>query len=558
MLKDIYKIAVPYFAKEAKIKAFSMLMLVLIFELIFIYLGVQLNTWNINFYNALQEVSLPAFKTSIKDWTILVSIIIIVFIIKTFLNLWIQLEWRYWLTKYCLDRWTKHRTFYGLKVLGNETDNPDQRISDDVYSFVSNVMGLGVGLLSATVSIVTYIRILKDTSGSTIINFFGHSIVIESYMVWIAIFYSLVSTLVMHYIGQPLVKLLFEQEKLQANFRYGMMRIREYSEAIAFYDAAGFEKHSLLEKFRFIIINSKLRIRMSLYLSTFLNFYSNIANIVPILIVSPRYFAQEIKLGDVMQISGAFGRLNDALSWIIDSYTAIASLRATTIRLATFLESIEEWESYDANKRMKIQHSQDILLENLIIFLPSGQKLLQIKGQLELTEKHYIICGPSGAGKSTLLRTLAGLWPWAEGKIAISENIAFVPQHSYMPDGTLLQAIQYPMVNIYDLEVIGELLEKANLGHLHDKLHVVDEWNRILSGGEKQRICLLRAILQKPDLLIMDEAFSALDSKNVARMYQLMKEYLPNTVILAVSHGHDETTIYWKKIVVENGVVIVV
>ncbi len=555
MLYNAWKVAKPYFTGQSKYAALGMLLVIITFELLFIYINVQYNSWSNRFYNALQELSYEAFSTCIKEWLVLVTLMILVFLIKTFTNMWMQLHWRYWLTHNYLERWTEGRTFYGLKVMGYESDNPDQRISEDILSFVSYFNTLSIGLVSAAVSLITFTVILWRISGDINFTVLGHEVHVAGYMVWIALIYTLISTVMMHLIGKPLVKLLFEQEHLQANFRYGMMRLREHAEAIAFYNAAKFERFSLLERFKEVVRNTKQRIKLGLSLSIFTNIYNNISIIMPIIIVSPRYFAKEIKLGDVMQVSDAFGSLNSALSWIISSYTAIAAFQAVTWRLHTFVSSMEQWDKEQANSKVLFVQEKGPILhwQQLEVRLPMGQILLKLDAPFNSKALRYLIIGPSGSGKSTLIRVIAGIWPFAEGTIHAPNEVAFIPQNSYMPYGTLLQAIQYPQTLAPSQSQIEALLEKADLSHLIARLYDVDEWGRVLSGGEKQRIAFLRGVLQAPKMLVLDEAFSALDEENVGRMHHIIDTYLSDTLILSVSHNYDEHTNTWPRLRVEGG-----
>ncbi|MBS0236477.1 MAG: ABC transporter ATP-binding protein/permease [Proteobacteria bacterium] len=557
MLRNAWRVARPYFVGEMKYAALGMLAVIISFELVYIYLNVLLNTWNNKFYNSLQELDLNAFTSAIKEWIVLVAMLITVFLIKTFTNMWMALHWRYWLTRNYLKRWTEHRTFYGLKITGYESDNPDQRISEDILSFVEYFLGLGIGLMSAIVSLVTFTMILWNISGDIDLEIFGVQVHVVGYMFWVALIYAFISTLIMHFIGRPLVGLLFDKEMLQANFRYGMMRLREYAESIAFYDAGKAENIGLLERFREVVVNTKKRIRMSLSLSIFINIYNNIANIMPIIIVAPRYFAKEIRLGDVMQISSAFSQVNGAVSWFIDSYVTIAAFGAVTKRLATFVDAMDQWQAeyQDGELRIAYWNVRGITWDRLKIYLPDGRQLLSAAEPFSSLQRNYKIIGPSGAGKSTFLRTVAGIWPFANGQLKVPERISFIPQNTYMPYGTLEHAIHYPQSSNVETDFVKQLLAEADLEHLIPNMDRVDEWNRVLSGGEKQKISLFRAILQRPEVLIIDEGLNALDRKSLKLMHQLLSRYLADTIIFMTSHHEDEAIQSWPVISIENGII---
>ncbi len=548
--KDIWKIARPFFTGEKKYYAIAMLCGIFALELGFIYLLVVLNYWYNDFYNALQDYNYPAFIFNIKKWLWLVGLLIVTFMSKFFLNLWLGLQWRIWMTHVYVQRWMDHNSFYGIKVLGDETDNPDQRISQDIDSFISSFLSLSIGLLSNIITIISFIGILWELSGE--LNFFigDNHVTVHGYMVWIALLYTAISTYITHKIGNPLSSLLFHQERVEADFRYALVRLRENAESIAFFRAASFEVRKFYDMFIPIIQNMIAIIKRRMGLSTFMNFYSNFANILPVILVAPRYFRHEIKFGGVMQTATAFGKVQDAMSWVINAYVEIANFRAVTNRLTGFINAIESWE-----KACDIQHNLTIDLDqekigwdDLEVRLPDGSLLFNSQHVRLKPGVSYIIEGASGIGKSTLLRTLAGIWPFATGTLSLPKymHIAYVPQKAYMPLGDLYEVLQYPVLEHPEHELVVELLQAFCLEGLIPRLNEVQEWSRTLSGGEQQKISFIRLVLSKPNVIFLDEATNALDSDNAQNAYRQLRKYLPDAILVSVSHGkgvkalHDE------------------
>jgi putative ATP-binding cassette transporter len=540
-IREVWKIAKEFFIGDKKIYAWMLLLSVIIFELLYIYILVKLNFWNNKFYNTIQDLNYPAFSSALKEFAVIVFFAIMTFVIKTFLNLWTQLEWRVWMTQRYLKRWTENYSYYGLKVLGHESDNPDQRISEDIRGFITDFMTLSIGFLSAVVTLLTFVGILWNLSGVLEFKIFEYEIRIYGYLVWIAIVYTFISTYIIHIIGKPLSSLLFKQEQVEADMRFSLVRLRENAESIAFFNAGQSENLTFLDRFTNIVDNTKKIIKTRLYLTFFINFYLNIGNIFPIVVVAPRFFRKEIKFGDMMQTVGAFRNVQESLSWVIDSYTTIANFKAETLRLAGFRTSLEEWErAHGRSHNIEINHSDYLGWKNLVIFLPNGEKIIKSKEFKFHKDNNYIIRGESGVGKSTFIRTIAGLWPFCKGiiNLPIGQNI--------------IDAIRYPSIGEIDNNFVKQLLFELNLSYLTTRLKDINEWSRVLSGGEQQRIAIIRVILQKPEILFLDEATSAIDSDNESNVYKIIKKYLPATIIISVGHNSSLSKFHNKQLIIEN------
>jgi putative ATP-binding cassette transporter len=555
-ISDTFKIAGCFFKGEKRKYAFTFLAGVIAFELFYIYMMVTLNYWYNDFYNSIQELDNAGFYRQIKLFLLILIIVVFVFIAKLFLKLWLQLNWRIWMTDNYLTKWLDNNRFYLMKVTGYETDNPDQRISDDIGNFIDYFLTLTIGFFTEVVTLISFAGILYTLSGITSFHVFGYEVRIYGYLFWIALLYAFCSTFIMHSIGHPLSKLFFTQEKVEADFRYGLIRLRENSEAIAFYDATAFEYNNFKQLFKNIVNNTKQIIRKNIELNTFLNFQVNIANILPIIISTPRFFKNEIKFGGLVQIGSAFRQVHDSLSWVITAYTSISSLRAVVSRLKELKAAMEKMEQLKGSNyglyHKKSLH-QRVEITNLSIFLPNKQKLVDVKDTVFEEKKRYWLVGESGSGKTTLVRTLANLWPFADGIVSVPYSTMFISQKAYMPITSLARAISYPQDNDAYKGDISNILKEFNLEHLIARLDEVDDWARVLSGGEQQRIALIRAILKQPSCLVLDEAMSAMDKENRLLSYWLLDKHLANTTIILVSHNTDKEiqnyqTIELKKI----------
>jgi putative ATP-binding cassette transporter len=547
-LKGAWLITKDYFWKSENWKSgLSMFFGLILFELLYVYILVLFNEWNVGFFNSLQNLDEIQFFKSSRDWFIYVAILIIVFMSKLLLNLWLQLRWRVWMTNKYLEQWLKNKTFYGTKIISKESDNPDQRIADDIKSFTNYSLSLTIGLLGAVVTFISFIGILWSLSGSIKLNIFGHELIINGYLVWVALVYNIISTWLLHTFAKKLAYLNFEQEKREANFRFSLMRIREYADSIALYDSSKFEVNHLKITFSSIIENTIAIIKTLLSINLFRNFYNNAANFFPLVLIAPRLFAKEIQLGEMMQAASAFGRVQDSLSWIIDSYTSIADYRAVTARLTGFIESIDAWEKYNESKKIEFTTGKDIVLDGLQIMLPNNQSLYSIDNTFN---NSTLITGISGVGKSTLMRTIAGIWPFAKGKVQMpNAKIMFVAQRSYMPQGTLLDILSYPQSINIDRNEIIQLLKDTKLEKLIDQLDTISEWTRVLSGGEQQKVAFIRVLLAKPEIIFLDEATSAMDNENEKLMYSLLNKYLAKSQIISI--GHRDTLKKYHKDIVE-------
>ncbi len=553
-LKDAWRLAVPYYKSEEKWRARGLLLVIIAMNLSLVGMSVVFSYWHREFYNALQNKDWSSFIQLLFTWRSkdggvmpgfvgLAVVYILIAIHRTYLNQLLQIRWRTWMTGRFLDEWLADRAYYRISLAtahagehgATGTDNPDQRIADDLQGFVQSTLSLGLGLLSNVVSLFSFVGILWGLSGAMTV--FGVSI--PGYMVWVALAYAILGTWLTHLVGRPLVGLNFRQQRVEADFRYALVRLRENMEGIALYGGEGEEKGSLLHRFGAVIGNFRAIMIRTKYLNSLIAGYGQVASVFPIVVAAPRYFAGQMQLGELMQTAGAFSRVQDAMSWFVDAYSSLASWRATTERLVSFHRSIVLARA-QGGQGMRVAGSPDgvIALQDVTLELPNGTELLR-DTDLTLRPGHsVVVSGRSGIGKSTLFRAIAGIWPFGRGRVLRPEGkCLFLPQRPYIPLGSLRHAVSYPgSVEAYSRDEVAEALEAVGLPKLVSQMDVDQPWAQLLSGGEQQRLAMARALLARPDWLFLDEATASLDPEGEAEMYSMLKDRLPGTTIVSIAH----------------------
>ena len=529
LFKAFWQLFKGYWNSEEKWKARGLLAFVIGLNFAMVWFLVQINSWYNEFYNALQEYRSDLFWELVGKFTLLAFCYICIAVYAVYLRQLLEIKWRTWMTNNYLKLWLKNQTYYKLK---DSTDNPDQRISEDISSFVSTTLQLIIGFLKQLTTLVAFGFVLWELSGA--IDLFG--VEIPGYMFWFSVIYSGVGTILVHMVGRKLIGLQFNQQRYEADFRFSMMRVRENSESIAFYRGEDSEMETFTERFKNVIKNFRALMTKTKHLNFYSVGYSQLAVIVPLILAAPRYFANEIQLGGLMQTISAFGRVQDALSYFVDSYATIANLAAVINRLAGFTEHVEKVQQVESHVTKSF--ADNLKISGLNISLPTGRDLLKNLSLNLSNTKYLLVTGFSGCGKSTLLRTLAGIWAYASGEISLPQNskVMFLPQKPYLPLGSLRRALIYPAVNAPTDDKLKEILQLADLPALADKLDSEEDWNKILSGGEQQRLAFARILLSKPDYIFLDEATSALDEPRELEMYELLKKYLPSATIISVGH----------------------
>ena len=538
LVRGFWQLFKGYWSSSEKWKARSLLISVIALNLIMVYLLVRINDWYRIFYDALQAYDWASFWPLIGEFTLLAFIYIIIAVYAVYLRQMLTINWRTWMTEQYLLRWMRGQVYYRLQILRSDTDNPDQRISEDINQFVSLTLTLLVGVLKQLTTLGAFAVVLWNLSGTITVPLGSTEFMIYGYMFWLSLLYSGIGTYFVHIVGRKLIRLNFDQQRYEADFRFSMMRMRENSESIAFYRGEMAEAVGFKERFANVIKNYWGLMRRTKLLNFYVNGYGQLAIIFPIIMAAPRYYAGEMALGGLMQTMSAFGRVQDALSFFVDSYGSIAELSAVIQRLSSFTEHMEE----SAQVRSDIMRTEGptdaLLLRDLSITLPDGTTLLS-SCTLNLPRGcHVLVTGASGAGKSTLLRALAGLWPYGQGRIELPESASrlFLPQRPYLVLGSLRRALSYPRTAAASDAEIARILTLVGLEHFIARLDDADDWSRILSLGEQQRLAFARILLIRPDWIFLDEATSALDEPRERALYELLYQELPTASIISVGH----------------------
>jgi putative ATP-binding cassette transporter len=544
-LSNVWQLSLPYFRSQERWRARFLLLACIGLNLGMVYVLVLLNDWNRVFYDALQNRDAEVFWQQLQVFAMLAGAFIVVAVYRFYLTQLLEIRWRAWMTKDFLQRWTTHNIFYQLELrqfsqLGDglsQSDNPDQRIQEDIQLFTSDTVGLSLGLLDAVVTLGSFVGILWALSGSFDFHYQDTVFTIPGFMVWMALLYAMLGSLIGHFLGRSMSPLNFAQQRLEANFRHHLMRVREYSEAIALDKGAVFEQVALQKRFVRVVDNFLQLLKVQKRFTWFSSAYGQAAVVFPMLVAAPRYFSGSIQLGELMQISSAFGQVQESLSWLVSNYPRLASWSATTQRLHGFLDQMETIRaiSFAMVHAPNEEHVEPTSLKTsaLTISLPDRTVLLDDVVLEVRPGDSVLIRGPSGSGKSTLLRVLAGIWPYVRGwdaqrqplslyeAVALPADSMFVPQRPYFPEGRLRDALCYPgEVDSYTDVDLQQALMMAVLPQYITQLDKVGQWSQQLSGGEAQRLAMARVFLKQPHWVFADEATSALDEATEKVIYE--------------------------------------
>ncbi|MGA0570261.1 ABC transporter ATP-binding protein/permease [Variovorax sp. VNK109] len=528
--RRIWALSAPYFKSEDKWRARALLTAIILLNLGAVYMLVLNNEWFRLFYDALEKRDQATFWTQLGRFVWIAFAYIVIAVYRAYLTQLLEIRWREWLTKHYLQRWLTGQAFYRLELARfsgtnqADADNPDQRIQEDLNLFTSYTISLSMGILNALVTLASFAGILWALSGAFSFNMGGTEYAIPGFMVWAALLYCIVGSVLTHYIGRSQIGLNFRQQKLEADFRHRLVRVREYSESIALDKGEAVEKQQLDTRFSSVLINYLQLLKAQKNLAWFTNFFGQAAAVFPFIVAAPRFFGGGIQLGELMQIVTAFGRVQDSLSWLVDNYSTIAAWRATTDRLTSFEDAVTRAQQQEAAV-LHPETGTDLQASGLSLQLPDGSVLLSNASLNASAGDTVLLQGPSGSGKSTLFRVFSGLWPFARGRVRMPEGAMFIPQRAYFPDGRLRDALAYPeSATAYTDEALAQALDDALLPQLKSRLDDEDAWGQKLSGGEQQRLAIARVLLKKPRWIFADEATSALDEPAEKQLYQKLIE----------------------------------
>lgn len=530
-VRRVWALTQPYFSSEQRWKARGMLAAIIALNLALVYMAVLFNDWNRLFYDALQAKDANVFWTQMGRFTYLAFGAIILAVYKFYLTQLLEMRWRAWMTEHYLQRWLSGQVFYRLELarftgasdVTAHTDNPDQRIQEDINQFTTYTISLSMGLLTSVATLAIFVGILWALSGNFAFHLGGAEYSIPGFMVWMAVLYCLTGSVISHYIGRRQIPLNFEQQRVEADFRHSLMRVREYSESIALDRGEAVAGAQLNQRFNRVLANYLALIKAQKSLVWFSSFFGQAAVVFPLIVAAPRFFSGAIQLGELIQISNAFGQVQGAMSWFVDNYSSLATWRATTDRLTSFEASFRAIApvEYAQAAPKNGANSNALNVTNLDLRLPAGQQLLLNTDLHASAGDRILVRGPSGSGKSTVFRALAGIWPFASGQVQAPDDTMFIPQRPYFPNGPLRDALAYPQpVATYNDAQLQRALTDALLPGLTTELDRVDAWSQKLSGGEQQRLAIARVLLKQPQWVFADEATSALDEAAEATLYQ--------------------------------------
>ncbi|MFY9983949.1 MAG: ABC transporter ATP-binding protein/permease [Chthoniobacterales bacterium] len=528
IMRDVWQTAKVYWESEEKWSAWGLLVAIVALNLGNVYISVRINNWNKDFYDALQIFNGTEVFRQLGIFCLLAGFAVTISANALYLNQMLQIRWRHWLTHRYVDGWLADGAYYRLRF-GHGTDNPDQRIAEDVQQFVTYFMTLSVGLLTSFVSLVSFLVILWELSGPMAIPLGRFGILqIPAYLVWVALLTAGIGTWLAMKIGQPLVPLNYARQRFEGDFRFSLAHLRENAESVALYGGERAEFRLFKARFRNIVENFRQIMQRQRRLNWFTLGYAQLAVIVPLVVVSPRYFARQVGLGGLMQVANAFGYVHNSLAFIINAYSDIANWQAVTQRLSNFEKRLHEIQtSARAAQRITIQRQgAGVAVDNLDLDLPDGTPLLRDVSFAAKSGGSVLVTGPSGAGKSVLLRAIAGIWPFGRGQIRLGEGrTLFIPQLPYLPLGTLANALLYPLADesSFSPELLRAALRDVGLGALAGELDSVENWSQRLSQAEVQQLAFARVLLAKPALIFLDDATSALDDSSESRLYNLLR-----------------------------------
>lgn len=552
-IAGLFHLITPYWNSEEKKSARLYLAGIITLTIAAVYMTLLLNEWFNSFYSALQNYDSGAVYSGLLRFTGLAFAHIAFAVYSYYLQQRLALRWRKWMTKNYLAKWTGRQMYYRLEMFSQGTaDNPDQRISEDINLFTARTLSFMSGLLRSATTIVCFIFVLWNLSEVLSFSAAGQEIHIYGYLVWTALAYSVLGTWITHKVGHRLVSLNYLQQKLEADFRFSMVRLRETAESVAFYNGAAKEEAFLSNRFMTLLKNTLFIIKKQKQLSWLTNSYAQIAIIFPFVVAVPRYLSQNISLGGLMQIANCFGKVQDAMSYFVDVYASLAEWQSCAERLLSFdrhIAAIEKETEEKSGSLVREETPDKLRLTDVTISVPAmdeNKRTREIISSASCSIKsgeHVILKGPSGSGKSTLLRTLAGFWPYVKGHISMPapSEMMFIPQKPYIPMGTSAEAASYPLETA-DKEILSPLLVKCGLSHLMEKPDTEADWSHILSLGEQQKLAFVRVFLRKPKWVFLDEATSAMDEETEEKMYRLLTA-LPGTTVISI--GHRSTLDKW-------------
>lgn len=533
-------LALPYFRSQERGRACALLGAVVLSELGLVGVAVATNQWNARFFNALEQRNWTAFTAELIVFGLIALSAIVVGMTQYYFGQRLQINWRRWLTENYIAVWMAEGRHYRVRFVDEKIDNIHLRIANDIYLFVQRTHELGTGLLGSIVALVSFAYILWGLSALTPLPLFGLDLAFPGYLIWIALLYAGLGTLLAHWIGWRLIPLNFNQQRYESDFRFAIVRAADHSEPIALMRGEAVEREELKTRFANLVRNWSRLVANQTRLTGFVAGYSNVSVVFPTLVVSPAYLMDAIPLGTLVQAANAFQRVEGAFAFCISAYSKLAEWKAIMDRLAGVQAAMTAVDRTPADPdAIEVTQGTDDSLQvtGLALRLPGGSEIARVPALSLRAGERVLITGPSGAGKSSLIRAIAGLWPHGSGRMRLPKNahVLAMPQRPYFPLGTLRQVIAYPApASARSDAALVAALNEAGLAHLASRLDEEADWNAALSGGEQQRISFARTLLQKPDVLLFDEPVSMLDDTAGRELYRTLIAKLPATIIIAI------------------------
>ncbi|KTC12258.1 ABC transporter ATP-binding protein [Pseudomonas marginalis ICMP 9505] len=535
-LRNFWRLARPFWTSEQKYPALLLLLATVLMNLCLVGVNILNNFWNLHFYNALQEKDYPGFLVGGLQF-ILLQVGLAAFTVGAFhFQQKLTLLWRRWSTRNMLDQWLDNQRYQKLKLTETDVDNPDQRIAEDIDLFIIKSLKLSLGLLTAVVSLFSFLNILWQASGLISIPLGDQSVVIPGLLVWVALVYALLGTGFAFWLGRALPHLNFMQQRREADFRFSLMRLRENADSVAQYRGEALENQRFNQRLEAALQNFWVLVKKQKLIMGYSTFYLRSATVIPMFIMAPQFFAGAFTLGRLTQISAAFGEVHSAVAYLVGVFPELAEWKSVIDRLDGFQKRLD---NVKVNSDVVLTQQRDgLLIRNLDIWLPDGRRLFTGFNLALKPGDSLLIRAPSGYGKSTLIRAVSGLWHHASGTVAYDrERTLTLSQKTYLPLGSLRETLWYPNpAPAAEDALLQQLMQQVGLEHLCTQLAQERDWAQTLSIGEQQRCAFVRALLARPAVLFLDESTSAMDAANEARCYQLLKEMLPETILISVGH----------------------
>jgi putative ATP-binding cassette transporter len=535
----------PFVMLERRV-AIAMIVFLVLVNQAQVGINVRLSFFSRDWFNAIQAKNEPEFWHQLfvifLPWAfIYIASAVIEYLVQSTL----VIKWRRWLTGFYTNHWLSGHAHYQMALAGGGTDNPDQRISEDISRYIDGAGGgngiynFSITLISQLSSLVSFAIILWGLSANFTLPY--TTIAVPGFLFWVALIYAAVGTIITHLIGRPLARLSFVRQRYEADFRFSLARLREYSEQVALLRGEPAENASLSTRFVAIVKNYYEIVTCRKWLTLFTAFYGQISPFIPYIVAAPFYFSGKIDLGIMTQTARAFANVEGSLNFFVTYYVALADFKSVLERLLSFeaaMEKADAFEKSGTHPRQAVAGT-GVAFAGVRLQLPDGRLIVESDGLQLAANETVLLTGPSGSGKSTFFRAISGIWPYGKGEIDIPDGarVMLLPQKPYIPMGTLRAAVTYPATpDQSDDMSVRAALETAQLGAFADKLDIEDVWSQRLSGGEQQRLAVARALLVKPDWLFLDEATSAMDEDMEHAIYRILREKLPQTTVVSIGH----------------------